>query len=73
MILLRRCRDVQQLPCYVLDKSVLKGCLGKEWVGLELVRLMNLAKGAPSVSFSFCSKLRISLRRAAILERGKKV
>ena len=46
--------------------------LGKERFGPELIRLMNLAQAAPNVSFSFCWKVRTSIRRAAIRDKGKK-
>ena len=46
--------------------------LGKERFGPELIRLMNLAQAAPNVSFSFYWKVRTSIRKAVIQERGKK-
>ena len=44
----------------------------KERFGPKLIRLMNLAQDAPNISFSFCWKVRTSICRAAIRERGKK-
>ena len=51
-------------------------CCNNTWLGIdksgpENVRIENLSQAAPMVSFSFCWKLRISCRRAAIRDIGK--
>ena len=53
-----------------------KKCWNNTWLGidksgLECVRIENWSQAAPMVSFSFCRKLRISCRRAAIRDIGK--
>ena len=51
-------------------------CCKSTWLGIDksgpdLVKIENLSQGAHMVSFSFCWKLRISYRRAAIRDIGK--
>ena len=45
--------------------------LGIDKSGLDLVKIENLSQAAPMVFFSFCWKLSISCRRAAIWDIGK--
>jgi hypothetical protein len=45
--------------------------LGIDKLGLERVRIEEQSQAAPIISFSFCWKLRISCRRAAIQDIGK--
>ena len=51
-------------------------CCKSTWLsidksGLDLIKIENLSQGAPMDSFSFCWKLSISCRRAAIRDIGK--
>ena len=51
-------------------------CCKSMWLGIEksrpdLVKIENLSQATPMDSFSFCWKLRISCRRAAIWDIGK--
>ena len=51
-------------------------CCTSTWLGIDksgsdLVKIENLSQAAPMVSFSFCSKLSISCRRAVIQDIGK--
>ena len=51
-------------------------CCKSTWLGIDksrpdLVKVGNLSQAAPMVFFSFCWKLRISYRRAAIQDIGK--
>ena len=53
-------------------------CCKSTWLGIDksgpdLVKIENLSQAAPMVSFSFCWKLSISCRRAAIRDIGKNV